>query len=131
MTIGPITLTEGSHSLRAAVTQDGNTTNADLTVVVDITAPTIEMTTPAASPAIYTLADDQQGGAPLNTSFTFTVTGAIGGTLGGVSDQTATIGTVAVNADGPVTITGATLNSGLIPHRRSRRRMRRGTPRTS
>ena len=113
VTIGPITLTEGSHSLRA-VTQDGNTTNADLTVVVDITAPTIEMTTPAASPATYTLADDQQGGAPLNTSFTFTVTGAIGGTLGGVSDQTATIGTVAVNADGPVTITGATLNSGLV-----------------
>ena len=81
VTIGPLTLTEGTHNLRATVTQDGNTTNADLTVVVDVTAPTITMTNPAASPAIYTVADDQQGGAPLNTSFTFTVAGAVGGTL--------------------------------------------------
>jgi len=113
-TIGPLTLTEGTHNLRATVTQDGNTTNADLTVVVDVTAPTITMTSPAASPAIYTVADDQQGGAPLNTSFAFNISGAIGGTLSGVSDQTATIGTVAINADGAATITGATLNSGLV-----------------
>ncbi len=113
VTIGPVTLSEGTHPIRASVTQNNNTAQTDLSVIVDVTAPTIALNSPAVSPATFAVANDQQAGAPLNTSFGLQITGAIGGTLSAQSTQTATLGTVAVNADGVVTITGATLQTGV------------------
>jgi hypothetical protein len=107
-----VTLDEGSYAVHASVSDaQSNTSEVDITVSVDLTAPTLLVVSPAANPVTYTTDDDQIAGAPLDTNMTVTIGGAIGGTVIVTSDIDNQVATANVAADGNLVLTGVQLSN--------------------